>query len=47
MVTTTIFCMFKKIKGRLSLLSRDMENIFLNTQIKCLEMETTMSETKK
>lgn len=45
MVITTIFHIFKKLKGRLSMLSRDMKNV-KKTKIKLLDMATTMSQIK-
>lgn len=38
--------MCKEIKERLTLLSRDIEDIFLKTQTEILEMNTIMSEKK-
>lgn len=37
MVTTTIFSMFKKLKQKLSVLSRDMENIKRDPNLTCTD----------
>lgn len=45
-IITTVLRIFKKLEERLTMLSRDMEDIHI-TQINILEIKTIVSEMKK
>lgn len=45
-IITTVLHIFKKLEERLTMLSRDMEDIHI-TQINILEIKTIVSEMKK